>query len=162
MAGFWQRCPAGGVMIFTGWTGCPYVSRRRFPISGFPPVVSSGGYFPDGIVAGRFVGGWTRFIPAERMNATGKRKSPIRQPDGRRTISRQENGFQVSYGMILPVCLYSGCPFRRWGDGFFHDGNRQYFSVMSGYAGRLFQIRWCRNVRTASGAVFSRAGRTGW
>lgn len=64
MAGFCQRCPAGGVMIFTGWTGCPYVARKRFPVSGFPPVVSSGGYFPDGIVAGRFVGGWARFIPA--------------------------------------------------------------------------------------------------
>lgn len=62
-------------MIFTGWIGCPYVSRKRFPVSGFPPVVSSGGYFPDGIVASRFVGGWARFIPAERMNAIGKGKS---------------------------------------------------------------------------------------
>lgn len=51
-------------MIFTGWIGCPYVARKRFPVSGFPPVVSSGGYFPDGIVAGRFVGGWARFNSA--------------------------------------------------------------------------------------------------
>ena len=51
-------------MIFHRVDRRPHVARRRFPVSGFPPVVSSGGYFPDRIVAGRFVGEWARFNPA--------------------------------------------------------------------------------------------------